>query len=89
MTTRTAPEYTRADICPDCLYTDANGWNEDLIGRPFPDPAPLNRLQGYLISPETDETGYLEPGFSWSPCQGCGSTLAGDRYTVRIVQAAR
>lgn len=71
------------DICPDCLYTDANGWDEYNTGRPLPHPAPLNRLDGFLI-------GYgpnLEPSFSWQPCDGCGSTLGGDRYAVTIVEA--
>lgn len=92
-TTHTAPEYTRADICPDCLYTDANGWNEEHTGRPLPDPAPLSLLAGYLIGPDCDDLEdmdkALEPSFSWSPCQGCGCTLGGDRYTVRIVAANR
>lgn len=89
MNTRTAPEYTRADICPDCLYTDANGWNQDETGRPLPDPAPLSLLAGYLIGPDADDLDdldqALEPFFSWSSCQGCGSTLGGDRYTVRLI----
>ena len=25
-----------------------------------------------------------EPWFSWSPCQGCGSHLGGDRYPVTL-----
>ena len=89
-------DYTRADICPDCLYTDANGWNEDHTGRPLPDPAPLSLLAGYLIGPDCDNLedpdtldAAYEPAFRWSPCEGCGSTLGGDRYTVRIVPAPK
>ena len=88
-------EYDRADICADCLYMDANGWREREIGRPLPDPVPLNRLKGYLIGPDVDSledvdavNAAQEPSFSWSPCQGCGSTLGGDRYTVRIVESS-
>lgn len=86
-------EYDRADICADCLYTDANGWSERDTGRPLPDPVPLNRLEGYLIGPDVDSLEDVdavqaasEPSFSWSPCHGCGSQLGGDRYTVRIVE---
>jgi hypothetical protein len=93
MTTRTAPEYSRADICPDCLYTDANGWSERETGRPLPEPAPLSLLEGYLIGPDCDNLEdadeALEPHFSRWSCDGCGSSLAGDRYTVRIVKARR
>ncbi len=71
------------DICADCLYTDANGWDEYNTGRPLPHPAPLNRLRGFLIGSGPD----LEPHFSWSPCDGCGCTLGGDRYAVTIVEA--
>mgnify|MGYP001231513858 FL=1 len=86
-------EYDRADICADCLYTDANGWDERETGRPLPDPVPLNRLEGYLIGTDVDSLedadavqAANEPSFSWSPCHGCGCTLGGDRYTVRIVE---
>ena len=72
-----------AAICPDCLYTDANGWDEYNTGRPLPHPAPLNRLDGFLIGHGPD----LEPSYSWQPCDGCGSTLGGDRYAVTIVKA--
>ena len=76
------------DICADCLYTDANGWDERTTGRPLPDPAPLSHLDGFLIGGyQSDGNGYLEPSFSWSPCDGCGCTLGGDRYAVTIVEA--
>ena len=70
-------------ICPDCLYTDANGWVARMTGRPLPDLAPLNRLDGYLIGWDSE----VEAHFSWSPCDGCGDTLGGDRYAVTIVPA--
>ena len=93
MSTRPAPEYIRADICADCLYMDANGWNERETGRPLPNPVPLELLEGYLIGPDCDSLEDIDeataPHFSRWSCDGCGSSLAGDRYTVRIVEAPR
>lgn len=68
-------------ICMDCLYTEANGWDERMTGRPLPDPAPLNRLEGFLIGWDSE----VEPHFSWAPCGGCGCTLGGDRVDVTLV----
>lgn len=31
---------------------------------------------------ETDAEDGHHDGFSWHPCQGCGSTLGGDRYAA-------
>ena len=85
----TAPLEIDIDICADCLYTDANGWDERTTGRPLPVPAPLSRLDGLrILGAVTDETGFHEPGFSWSSCDGCGCNLGGDRYTVRVVETA-
>lgn len=58
---------------------DANGWEEDLIGRPLPDPEPMSMLYGWLISP--DESDHICEGhFSRYSCDGCGTHLAGNRY---------
>lgn len=71
------------EICADCLYTYANGWDERTTGRPLPDPAPLSHLDVFLIGWDVD----VEPHFSWQECEGCGCTLGGDRYAVTIVEA--
>lgn len=76
----------KIEICADCIYTDANGWNEEQTGRPFPVPAPLGLLNGALIGP--DESDHICEGhFSWSPCDGCGCDLGGTRYCYEAVSA--
>jgi hypothetical protein len=71
-----------ATICGDCLYTSANSWDERETGRPLPEPAPLGRLHPQALVSWDD----VEPHFSWHACHGCGCTLGGDRYDVRIVE---
>jgi hypothetical protein len=70
-------ETTDLQVCHDCIMYIANG---DL-----PDDNPANwqpeqvdrAWQGYQLalgdSDKDDE-------FSWSPCEGCGSRLAGNRF---------
>ena len=65
-------------LCGDCIYTDANGWDEKQTGQPLPTPEPMSLLRGYLIAPTTAYD--CEGHFSRTPCQGCGQTLAGIRY---------
>ena len=83
--------YTLVDICSDCLVMDANGWEEELIGRPLPDPAPMGLLNGYVLGTDCDDMDDMdavdlanESHFSWADCDGCGN-LAGDRYRMRAV----
>lgn len=74
------------ELCPDCVYFDANGWDEREAGRPLPDPVPMSRLEGYLVGPALEDGGYECAGhFSWSPCDGCGCTLGGDRFCYTAV----
>ena len=38
---------------------------------------------GDVICPATDADGeFIEPSFSWLPCEICDSYLGGDRYSV-------
>lgn len=68
----------RVDICPDCYYYSAMGWDEHDMGRPLPDPAPMSLLEAdYDITAVDDDP---EAFFSSRPCDGCGDHLAGDRY---------
>jgi len=70
-------------FCVDCVYLDANGWedgaefNGDYEGL-------LPEWSGWVFGPVlTDEFSdpvephYVRPG---TPCDGCGSTLGGDRW---------
>lgn len=81
---KTYARYT-LDICPDCLYMAANGWNEQWTGRPVPDPVPLGHVPASaLIGSASND----DPFFSWSACEGCGDVLGGDRYTVDVVETS-
>lgn len=82
--------YTTAtlDLCGDCYYTAHVGWDMTMTGRPLPEPAPLslvpdNALVGY---PVTDPaTGmHSEAHYGKRPCEGCGITLEGDRFTCNV-----
>lgn len=59
-------------LCSDCIMLDANGWDESMIGRPLPDPVPMGRLEGYLVSPD-DRTHECEGHTSSWGCDGCGN----------------
>ncbi|WPZ36730.1 hypothetical protein T8K17_11350 [Thalassobaculum sp. OXR-137] len=66
------------EVCEDC-----NGWIEaDILPHDRPTlPADIDR-----IWPKADgwdiiaSNGMAGPGFTWLPCQCCGSTLGGLRY---------
>ena len=71
------------DVCIDCMFADLNG---DVDGTP--DCEPWSRWtseeQRHIFpnSGEVTDDGndQFHQGFSWSACDGCGSTLGGDRY---------
>jgi hypothetical protein len=49
------------------------------------DREPLARLTECELSDNTDsETGEGIDDFSWSSCDGCGSTLGGSRYRLAV-----
>lgn len=76
------------ELCGDCYYMAHVGWDETMTGRPLPDPAPLalvpdNALVGFaVIDSATGE--HSGPHFGKYPCEGCGDTLAGDRYECNV-----
>lgn len=64
-------------VCVDCLGVAA-GITEEEQGHPYPkDPAPWEEFSTSIGSPTP---GSEERTFSTSPCEGCGSTLAGSRH---------
>ena len=70
------------NICTDCVIFNENGWEEELIGHPIPDPAPMCLLTGGIYGSVSDaDLG----SFSWHRCDGCGSTLGGLRYAYEEV----
>lgn len=83
--TSTARQSVSVSLCGDCIYTDANGWNEEQTGQPLPDPKPMRLLDGWDIGPD-DTDHECEGHFSWSPCDGCGQTLGGTRYCYTAVK---
>lgn len=70
-------------VCIDCGYYLANG--------PMDEPAPgwsadqlHTRWEGYdIVNGDSDK----DEVFSWSPCQGCGSTLGGNRMHCVALKA--
>jgi hypothetical protein len=62
------------NLCPDCVLALA-GYDQHEIGHE-PDKEPIAHLDHShwysALNPE--------PHFSKSPCDGCRTTLAGDRY---------
>jgi hypothetical protein len=74
--------YYEAMVCFDCLYAQANGWDERIVGYPLPDPAPLSTLPVGAVFSKIDEDS--EAHFSSIRCFGCGSTLSGYRYDVVV-----
>jgi len=75
--------------CVDCFYAVAGVESDS-----EPVSVPLSSVDrgefvelGWLFAPkELRESpgGELSLGFSWSPCECCGSTLGGDRFAVSM-----
>lgn len=81
-------------VCVDCLVADVNG--EDPQDRPESEPAVWALESQYeeltlgLLDSEHStycarddnygECDCAEQSFSWSSCEGCGSTLGGSRH---------
>ena len=70
-------------ICVDCVVMNANGWDEELIGRPIPTPYPLSLVppESYLCATSNEEH------FSWNRCEGCGSPYGGARFDHTLKEA--
>jgi hypothetical protein len=77
--------FIEVEVCPDCLMFNANGWDEELYGRPLPAPEPMWLLKDFIMSSLQSEEGECEGHFSISPCDGCGERLAGQRFCAIAV----
>lgn len=75
------------ELCMDCVYMAANGWDERQTGRAFPAPAPLSLIGADALvgSPLGDGS----PSFSWATCEGCGINGGGARYDVPVTLTGR
>ena len=71
-------------ICTDCLMLLANGEVLDGNGDDITEAHSVKMAR--LFDDEEITLGSLdgeeELGFSWHGCDGCGSTLGGDRYAA-------
>lgn len=63
---------TTLEICVDCLFYLANGEVTDGEGND------ITAAHGAAIASVWGDA-ERDPWFSWSSCDGCGSTLGGDR----------
>lgn len=89
-------EYSDAWVCTDCYFAHHYGYvagpdNNWLVGPDCdPDKDATDREPGALLagldtSDNVDaETEEGMQTFSWSACQGCGSTLDGSRYRLAV-----
>ena len=80
-------------VCEDCYLTH-HGYDEHELGY-TPDREPWGLLAGDdevvdvssgWVGDDLDDEDYAgdDDGFSWSPCDGCGSRLGGNRYRMTI-----
>lgn len=78
------------DICEDCLVLtsgsrDTTPAHRDAVNRKWPETE-------WRIEPGcpadcewcADRDDGCEPSFSWLSCEGCGSTLGGNRYPAVV-----
>lgn len=82
-------DYTELSACSDCLLyvangdenptSDINGWSAETVNE---------RWEGYSLGvgwkDSADHEGNVNDdlGFSWRPCDCCGSKLGGDRFKL-------
>lgn len=70
-------------VCIDCVAVEANGHDPEAVDAYYSGWLP--EWDDYLLSmvacggEDVDDL-YCEGHFSWSPCDGCGSGLGGDRF---------
>jgi hypothetical protein len=78
------------EVCVDCLAQDANGESEgadDGFLERFTRAMESARADGWEYSNNCPED--CEGGFSWAPCDFCGSRLGGDRHPAVLMRKVR
>lgn len=86
-------DYGPAWVCVDCYFAHHYGMSEH-EGQWFAgesdtpaDRKPLALLDEFELADNTEsETGEGMDEFSWSSCDGCGSTLGGARYRLALFE---
>jgi len=88
-------DYYNVNVCNDCYFAHHNGstehdglWYSGESDTPC-DREPLALVNvGKEITDNTDVNegdGIIE--FTWTPCEGCGSTLGGSRHRLAVWEA--
>lgn len=88
-------DYGNVEVCTDCYVTHHYGATEH-EGKWFAgesdspcDRKPLALLEGFRLADNTySETGEGIEEFAWNCCKGCGSTLGGTRFRLKVWLAA-
>ena len=84
---KVAAEQYEVSLCGDCVALDANGEVFDGLGNDISEShSELMTAQGwddFSFGPVDPED---EGHFSWSSCDGCGSTLGGTRFDYVAVK---
>lgn len=81
-------EFYTLNVCVDCAYVEANGYETEAVEPNYSGWLP--EWDGFAFSvvacggEDVDDL-YCEGHFSWSPCDGCGSLLGGDRFHYTAV----
>lgn len=79
---------TEISVCVDCCLLFETGEVHDADGNDI-----TADVAGGVMSNWGEASGRIvmssddEPGFSWSKCEGCGSTLGGDRMKAVVLPA--
>lgn len=66
-------------VCDDCMFVHANGET----GNETPDREPWELMPSADVAMNCEDDGE-GCGFSWSACDGCGSSLGGTRHRMAV-----
>lgn len=72
------------DICDDCLFAAESFTDEELGHTPQVQPLRFIFAEGRTAADTSVVANSDEAFFSWSPCEGCGSALGGNRRTATV-----
>ena len=80
------------EICTDCMFAVEYGCyseheqcfnREEFDKRQAEIDKAIESVDGQIVNNTPED---FEAGFSWTPCELCGSTLGGDRYPYSILK---
>lgn len=73
--------YTDLSVCADCAMLIANGEDSDGVAERV-----AERWGDLAVHLVLSCSGCDDCGFSWASCDGCGSTLGGDRHAAAVIR---